>query len=174
MEHTMNLIAAADRNWGIGKDGDLLVHLKKDMNYFKEKTTGHVIVMGRKTLESFPGGRPLKNRTNIILSRDPFYHVEGAMVVGSTEDLLACLKNERDREVWLVGGGSLYKALLPWCSRAYITELEAAYPADTFMPNLKDEQGWVLESRGERMEEKGIGFRFCIYKNTRVRNICVS
>ncbi len=165
----MNLIAAADRNWGIGKDGDLLFHLKKDMRYFKEKTSGHVIVMGRKTLESFPGGRPLPNRTNIVLTRDPAYHVEGAMVVHGIEELLTRLKELEDKEIWLVGGGSLYQALLPWCDKAYITELEAVCPADTFMPDLTKEPGWVLESRGDPMEEKGIGFRFCIYKNTGLR-----
>ena len=165
----MNLIAAADRNWGIGKDGGLLFHLKKDMKYFKEKTSGHTIVLGRKTLDSFPGGRPLPQRRNIVLTRDETCQRDGVIFVHSLDELFALLQTLGDEEVWVSGGGNIYELLLPWCRYAYITKVDEVCQADTCMPNLDREPGWVLKDEGETMEEGGRAFSFTIYENTCVR-----
>ena len=161
----MNLIAAVDRGWGIGKDGDLLFHLKKDMKYFAQMTSGHVIIMGRKTLESFPGGKPLPRRKNIVLTGNRTYDGKGAEVVHSIKELFDRLKTLEDEEIWVVGGGSIYRALLPWCKYAYITHVDRECQADTFIPDLTCYPGWELTDQGEEMEEEGISFRFSIYEN---------
>lgn len=160
----MNLIAAADRNWGIGRNGDLLTRISRDMRYFSEMTTGHVIVMGRKTLESFPGGRPLPGRTNIVLTRDPDYKGKGAMVVHDMEELGKVIST-MDDEIFVAGGGSIYRALLPFCSWAYITQIDREFEADIFMPDLDREPGWIRTREGDWQEEKGIRFRFNEYEN---------
>jgi len=161
----MNLIAAVDRNWGIGKDGQLLVRIREDMRYFAGITTGHVIVMGRKTLESFPGGKPLANRVNIVLTRDRTYEGRGAVPVHDEKELFDRLEDYPSEEVYVCGGGSIYRLLLPYCSAAYITEIEKEFEADTFMPDLGKEPGWYLKKEGEVKEEKGIRFQFNVYEN---------
>ena len=166
----MKLIAAADKNWGIGRKGDLLVHISKDMRYFAKMTTGHVIVMGRKTLESFPGGKPLPNRTNIVMTRSRDYDGKGALVVHDIRELGNVLSGLKG-EVFVAGGGSIYRELLPFCSCAYITRIDREFEADTFMPDLDREPGWTLLSEGDRMEEKGIPFRFNVYKNSQPRSL---
>ena len=160
----MNLIAAVDRNWGIGKNGDLLFRISKDMKHFARMTKGHVIVVGRKTLESFPGGKPLPGRLNIVLTHNKSYDGKGALVLTCKEDLFNYLSSLQD-EVWVAGGGNLYKMLLPYCRYAYITEADATAEADTYMPDLNREPGWRLYRKGESMEEKGIRFRFSVYVN---------
>ena len=161
----MNLIAVVDQGWGIGKDGDLLFHLKKDMKYFAEKTTGHVIIMGRKTLESFPGGKPLPRRKNIVLTSNRTYDGRGAEVVHSIKELFDCLKKLKEEEIWVVGGGTIYRALLPWCRYAYITHIDKTSQADTFLPDLTVEPGWKMVRQDEEMEEEGVRFHFSVYEN---------
>ncbi len=160
----MNLIAAADRTWGIGRNGDLLTRISRDMRYFSEMTTGHVIVMGRKTLESFPGGRPLPGRTNIVLTRDPDYNGKGAVVVHDMKELGKVIST-MDDEIFVAGGGSIYRELLPFCSCAYITQIDREFEADTYMPDLDREPGWIRTREGEWQEENGIRFRFNEYEN---------
>ena len=111
----MNLIAAADENWGIGKNGGLLAHISGDMKYFRETTKGKIVVMGRKTLESFPGGKPLKNRVNIVLTGNKDFVPEGVVICHSVEETLEKLKEYPKEDVFIIGGGMIYKAFLPWC-----------------------------------------------------------
>ena len=123
----MNIIVAADKNWGIGKDNKLLVSIPADMKFFRETTTGNVVVMGRKTLESFPGGLPLKRRTNIVLTKDVNYQVKDAVLVHSVEELLEELKKYDSENVYVIGGDSVYRQLLPYCDIAHVTKIDYAY-----------------------------------------------
>ena len=119
----MNLIVAVDENWAIGNRNKLLVSIPADMKFFREMTKGNVVVMGRKTMESFPGGQPLKKRTNIVLSRDESYQVKDAVVVHSLEELLEQLKSFPEESIYVIGGESIYRMLLPYCKEAYITRI---------------------------------------------------
>ena len=165
----MNIIAAVSENWGIGKDNDLLFHIPEDMKFFRRMTKEKTVILGRRNLESFPGGKPLKGRRHLLLTGNPDYQAEGVEVFHTVSEILTEAEKLAPEDVWVIGGGTVYAQFLPYCDKAYITELEAVCPADTFMPDLTKEPGWVLESRGDPMEEKGIGFRFCIYKNTGLR-----
>ncbi|HIR83894.1 MAG TPA: dihydrofolate reductase [Candidatus Galloscillospira excrementavium] len=156
----MNLIAAVDRNWAIGKGGDQLVYLRTDLKRFQALTTGHAVILGRKTLATFPGGRPLKNRRNLVLSRDPDFHPEGAEVFPTLEALLAAAPED----AFVIGGGSVYRALLDRCSTAYITKLDAAWPADTWLPDLDALPEWQVAEEGEELEENGVRFRYVTYR----------
>lgn len=156
----MNLIAAVDRNWAIGKGGDQLVYLRTDLKRFQALTTGHAVILGRKTLATFPGGRPLKNRRNLVLSRDPDFHPERAEVFPTLEALLAAAPED----AFVIGGGSVYQALLPRCSVAYITKIDAAWPADTWLPDLDALPEWQVAEEGEELEENGVRFRYVTYR----------
>lgn len=159
----MRAIFCADEKWGIGKDNGLLFSLPKDMKFFRETTKGKVVVVGRKTLESFPGGQPLKGRVNIVLSsKEP---KEGTVGVKSLDALFELLKNYPEDEVFVLGGESVYNALLPYCSEVYVTKVAADGKADTFVPNLDEEEAFVLAAEGEPVEDNGYTLRFCTYKN---------
>ena len=158
----MKLIVAVSENWGIGKDNGLLFSIPTDMRFFRETTKGHTVVMGRKTLESFPNGQPLKNRTNIVLSKN-LPEGEGYIVVRSLEELLDRV-SEIDDEIFIIGGESVYKLLLPYADTAYITKVDAVVPADSYMPNLDDDKAWEIESVSDEITENGVSFRFCTYK----------
>ena len=155
----MNLIVNVDKNWAIGNKNKLLVSIPADMKFFRETTTGNVVVMGRKTLESFPGGQPLKNRTNIVLTRDAHYQVKGAVVVHSLEELLEELKQYPDESIYVIGGESVYRQFLPYCRTAHVTWIDYRYDADTSFPNLEEEPGWRL---AEESEEQTY-FDLCYY-----------
>ena len=126
----MELIAAADKNWAIGRDGKLLCHLPGELKYFKEKTTGKTVVMGRKTLESLPGSKPLPNRRNIVLTKDLSFEKEGCEIVHSVDELFDILGEE---PVMVMGGASVYEQLLPYCDSCYITKIDACFDADTYL-----------------------------------------
>lgn len=159
----MRAIFCADEKWGIGKDNGLLFSLPKDMKFFRETTKGKVVVVGRKNLESFPGGQPLKGRVNIVLSsKEP---KEGTVGVKSLDALFELLKNYPEDEVFVIGGESVYNALLPYCSEVYVTKVAADGKADTFVPNLDEEEAFVLAAEGEPVEDNGYTLRFCTYKN---------
>ena len=132
----MKLIAAAAADWGLGFRGKLLFSIPEDMKFFREKTTDHVVVMGRKTLESFPGGRPLKNRVNVVLTTDPEYQAEGAVIVHSIEEARKVLSRYEDASVYVIGGEKIYRQMLPYCDEAFITRIDAVREADAFLPNL--------------------------------------
>jgi len=157
----MFLIVAVDKNWGIGKDGGLLCHLPEDLKYFKEKTTGSVIVYGRKTLETFPGGKALPKRVNIVMTRDKDFFKEGVTAVNSVEELLEELKKYEDMDVFVCGGAEVYRQLLPYCDRAYITHIYKGFEADAFMPAL--EEGWRKVSEDIHANDK-FEYGFAVYE----------
>ena len=159
----MNLIVAADANWGIGKDNKLLVSIPADMKFFRNTTTGNVVIMGRKTLESFPGGLPLKNRVNIVLTRDKNYQAKGAVVVHSVEEALEEAK-KYEEEVYVIGGDSVYKQMLPYCSKAYVTKIDFAYEADTWFPNLDEREDWSPAEASEEQTYFDLEYQFVKYK----------
>lgn len=145
----MILIASADKHWAIGCKGELLVSIPADLKRFSSITTGHTVVLGRKTLETFPGGRPLKNRRNIIFSRDPKYTVYGAETVHSAEELFKALEGVDSDDIYVIGGQSVYTMLLPYCDVAYITKIDFSYTADAFLPNLDEDPEWELTEESE-------------------------
>ena len=159
----MNLIVAVDRNWAIGKDNKLLVSIPDDMKFFRETTTGKVVVMGRKTIESFPNGKPLKNRVNIVLTRDPNYQVKDAIVVHSKDELDKELAKYNSDDVFVIGGESIYRMLLDDCNRAFVTYIDYAYDADTFFPNLDEKPEWKLAHESEEQTYYDIEFYFRAY-----------
>ena len=155
-------LAAVSENWGIGKNGDLLFSLPTDMKFFRQTTAGGVVIMGRKTLESFPGGRPLPKRVNIVISRNPGYAAEGAIVVNSPEEaLIEAEKHEGEK--FVIGGGEIYARLLSSCDECLITKVQAAPEADAFFPDLDAMPDWALAEEGEEIEENGLKFRFNKY-----------
>ena len=163
----MNLIVAVDRNWAIGKDNKLLVSIPQDMKFFRETTMGKVVVMGRKTLESFPGGQPLKKRTNIVLTRDQNYQVKDAIVVHNVEELLEELKNYAEEEIYVIGGESIYRLLLPYCKVAHITKIDHAYEADTYFPNLDEMEDWEVTGVSEEQTYFNLEYEFVRYERVK-------
>ena len=162
----MKMIAVADQTGGIGCDGSLLVDLPTDMRYFREKTSGSVVIMGRKTLESFPGGKPLPNRRNIVLSRTlQSDEVSGFELCRSAEQAVKLVEDEDQEHVFVVGGGEIYKIMLPYVDEALITELETTIDsADTFIPVFAQEPGWELVSRSDPVCENGVTYTFAVYR----------
>lgn len=160
----MNLIVAVDANWGIGNQGELLVRIPNDHKHFREETTGKVVVLGRKTLQTFPQGLPLKNRTNIILSTNPKYEVKDASVVHSVEELLEMLKQYESQDVYIIGGESVYRELLPYCDTAHVTKIEHSYQADAFFPNLDEMEDWEITADSEEQTYFDIEYTFLKYE----------
>ena len=160
----MNLIVNVDSNWAIGYRGKLLVSIPEDMKFFRSETTGKVVVLGRKTLDTFPGGQPLKNRTNIILTRNPNYQVKGANICHSVEEVLEELKKYNSEDVYIIGGDSIYKEFLPYCDVAHVTRTDHVYDADAWFPNLEEDPAWVLTGESEEKTYFDLEFRFCRYE----------
>ena len=147
----MNLIAAVDNNWAIGFQNSLLVRIPEDQKWFRETTTGKAVIMGRKTLESFPNKAPLKNRTNIVITTDKNYKVDGAIVVHTIEDAIKAAADFADEDIYVIGGESIYRQMLPYCNVAHITKIDYAYQADAYFPNLDKENDWkITETSDER------------------------
>ena len=157
----MNLIAAVDRNWAIGKGGDQLCYIPADLKRFRALTTGHPVILGRKTLATFPGGRPLKGRRNLVLSRDPAFAPEGAEVFRDLDSLRAAAP----ADAFVIGGRSVYAALLDACHTAYITKIDAAWPeADAFFPDLDENPAWEAVEESGPQEDGGFSFRYVTYR----------
>ena len=163
----MNLIVAVDKNWAIGKDNKLLVSIPDDMKFFRTTTSGHVVVMGRKTLESFPNKKPLKNRTNIVLTSDKNYKVDDAIVVNSIDELRAELKNYDSDDIYVIGGDSVYKQLLDDCDVAHVTYIDYAYDADSYFPNLDENPDWEIAEESEEQTYYDLEFYFRKYVKKR-------
>ena len=163
----MNLIAAVDENWAIGNKDDLLVRIPADHKAFRQETTGKVVVLGRKTIETFPQGLPLKNRTNIILSTNKNYQVKDALVVHGLEELFACLKDYDTKDVYVIGGESVYRQLLPYCDTAHITKIDHAYEADAFFPNLDKLPEWEITADSEEQTYFDITYHFLKYERVK-------
>ena len=160
----MNMIVAVDRNWAIGKNNRLLISIPSDMKFFRETTTGKVVVMGRKTLESFPGGRPLKNRTNIVLTGQADYQVKDALVTHSLEELLAVLDRFPSEDIYVIGGDSIYRQLLPYADTVHVTKIDHAYEADSWFPNLDEMEEWQITADSEEQTYFDLEFRFLKYE----------
>lgn len=156
----MNVIVAVDQNWAIGKDGDQLVYLSEDLKRFKALTTGHPVILGRKTLATFPGGRPLKDRRNLILSRSADFAPEGAEVFSDVETLRAAAPED----AFVIGGASVYRQLLPWCDTAYVTKIDRAFPADCHFPDLDQDPAWERTEESAPLEQDGIIYRYVTYR----------
>ena len=160
----MNLIVAVDQNWAIGKNNQLLVRIPADQKFFRETTTGKVVVMGRKTLESFPNGQPLKNRTNIVLTRNKDYAVKGAIVVHSMDELHDELKKYNSEDVFVIGGEKIYEQLLNECDVAHVTKIEFAYDADSYFPNLDENPDWEITGDSEEQTYFDLEYYFYRYE----------
>lgn len=160
----MNLIVAVDKNWAIGCGNKLLVSIPQDMKFFRETTMGKVVVMGRKTLESFPGGQPLKKRTNIVITRDKNYSVKDAIVVHSVEEALEELKKYNEEDIYVIGGESIYRQMLPYCKVAHVTKIDHAYEADTYFPNLDEMDEWEITGVSDEQTYFNLEYEFVRYE----------
>ncbi len=160
----MNLIVAVDQNWAIGYKNTLLVSIPADMRFFRSETTGKVVIMGKNTLLSFPGGLPLKNRINIVIALEKDYKVKDAIVVNSIEDALAEAAKYNSDDVYVIGGASIYKQMLPYCSVAHITKIDYAYQADAYFPNLDEMKEWELKEETEEQTYYDLTYTFCRYE----------
>ena len=159
----MKAILSADRNWGIGYQNKLLVSIPSDMRFFREMTEGKVVIMGRKTLESFPNGLPLKKRVNVVLTHDRSYQVKDAVIVHDKNELMEELKKYQE-DIFVVGGGSVYELLLPYCDTAYVTRIDMEYQADTFFPDLDQDPEWELTEESDEQTCFDIEFTFTVYR----------
>ena len=160
----MNLIVAVDENWAIGYKNELLIRIPADMKMFRQETTGKVVVLGRKTLETFPNGQPLKNRTNIILSTKKDYQVKDAIVVHSIEELLEELKNYPSEDIYIIGGETVYRQMLPYCDVAHVTRIDRKYEADAFFPNLEEEGTWEITAESDEQSYFDTTYTFVKYE----------
>lgn len=166
----MRAIVVVDKHWGIGRQNDLLFSLPADMKHFRETTAGKVVVMGSNTLLSFPGGKPLKNRTNIVLW--PGGAREDCTVVQTLAQLLSLLQSYPPEDVFVIGGAMLYRTLLPYCSGAIVTKVDADGGAEVFFENLDALPNWSLSEVSQPVETNGYTIRFCRYANSAVRQLC--
>ena len=165
----MDAVVNVTEDWGIGLENRLLVSISADLRRFRKLTEGKTVIMGRKTLESLPHSRPLPHRRNLVLSHDPNYRVEGADVFSSVTALLEMVKEIPPDEVCLIGGASLYAALLPYCRRAFVTKTLCTLSADRFFPNLDELPNWKITSESAVLEENGVRFRYADYLNLNPR-----
>ena len=155
----MQAIVAVSQSWGIGKGGDLLFRLPSDLRRFKSITTGHTVIMGRKTLDSLPGGKGLPHRRNLVLSRQSDFAPDRAEVIHSVEDILKTAEDD----TFVIGGQQVYEQLLPYCARVYVTKVLADPEADAFFPDLDKLPEWKVASTGEMLTENGLSFQYVEY-----------
>ena len=156
----MNVIVAVDENWAIGKDGDQLCYIPADLNRFQKLTTGHPVLLGRKTLATFPGGRPLKNRRNLILSSQQDFAPEGGEVFHTLEDALAAAP----ADTFVIGGESVYRQALDRCDTAYVTKIQKAFPADRYFPDLDADPAWIIAETEGPYEHEGLTYFYVTYR----------
>lgn len=161
----MKCIVAVDANWAIGNKGKLLVSIPNDQKMFRGETTGKVIVLGRKTLETFPNGLPLKNRTNIIMSTNPDYEVKDAIVVHDDKELFEAIKDYNTDDVYIIGGQSVYERFVPYCDTAIVTKIDQEYEADAYFPNLDKDENWSIVAESEEQTYFSVEYTFREYKN---------
>ena len=155
----MQAIVDVSQSWGIGKGGDLLFRLPSDLRRFKAMTTGHTVIMGRKTLDSLPGGKGLPHRRNLVLSRQSDFAPDRAEVIHSVEDILKTAEDD----AFVIGGQQVYEQLLPYCTRVHITKVLSDPEADAFFPDLDKLPGWKVASAGEMLTENGLSFQYVEY-----------
>ena len=160
----MNFIVAVDKNWGIGNENKLLVSIPADMKFFRETTSGKVVVMGRKTLESFQNGLPLKNRTNIVLTGNKDYKVKDSVIVHSMEELQEELKKYDSDDIYVIGGDSIYHQMLPYCSLGHVTKIDHEYVADSRFPDLDKMEEWEVTGESEEQTYFDLEYTFIRYE----------
>ncbi len=165
----MKCIAAVDNNWAIGFKGRLLVSIPNDQKMFRNETTGKAIVLGRKTLETFPNGLPLKNRTNIILTHDKNYKAGDAIIVHSDEELFEVLKQYDSEDIYIIGGESVYRRFVPYCDTVIITKIDQTYESDAYFPNLDEDDDWKMCAESEEFTYFSVEYTFREYKNSNVK-----
>lgn len=170
----MIAIVAVDRNWGIGYKGNLLVSLPEDQKgVFRRYTHGNTVVYGRKTLETFPGMRPLPGRRNIVLSRNKNLDIDGVVVLNSVDQLKEYLHRHMEEVIYAIGGAEVYRQLLPYCDRAIVTRIEAEFRADAFFENLDESDDWVEIDRTDPIRSvKGYSFSIIRYRNINPKRNC--
>ncbi len=161
----MKAIVAVSQNWGIGHNNDLLYNIPEDKKFFRRTTLGKVVIMGRKTLMSMPGSKPLKDRINIVFTRDEDFNAEGVTVCNDIHDLPALIKDHSDDDVFVIGGEEIYNALLPFCDTIYVTKIKDVKPADKFFPDLDNLCEWKMTDCSEEADYDGIKYQFCTYTN---------
>ena len=159
----MNAIAAVSLNWGLGKDNDLLFHISEDMKHFRTLTSGGTVIMGRKTLDSMPGGKALPKRRNIVITRDRNFQRDNVEVVHSIEEALALVAGEDPEKVWVIGGGEIYKAMLPHCSRCCMTKVYAQPECEVFFPNLDEMEDWQVACSETVARDGELEYQFIDY-----------
>ncbi len=161
----MKMIVAVDSNWAIGYEGKLLARNKEDMKFFKETTINNIVIMGRKTLESFPGGNPLKDRDNIVITRDDSYIKDGVYIAHSVKEAVDIAEdiNKDNREVYVIGGASIYEQMLDLCDEIFVTKMDYEYTADTYFPNLDEDSRFTVSYTSEDKEYPDGKFRFITY-----------
>ena len=160
----MNIIAAADKNWGIGKDNNLLDHISEDMKFFKEKTLSKVVIMGKNTFLSLPGQKPLPERKNIVLTHDKSFKKDGIIVCESIEKAIEEAKKDySDEDIFFIGGESVYSAAVVFCDTAYITKIDNEYDADRFLVDFDNLNGWHIKNEEMIKTKKGIYISFTTY-----------
>lgn len=164
----MKAIVAVNKNWSIGKNGQLLYSIPGDMRFFRETTKGSTVIMGRKTLDSFPEGKPLKNRTNIVISSSSDER-EGVVWAKSPRDAL--LKTENLNSTFLIGGATIYSQLIDYCTEAYVTIIDDYDMGDSFFPDLDKMDNWELFESSEDFIENGYSYRFCKFKNNNPKEL---
>lgn len=162
----MNLIACADKNWGIGLNGKLLFRIPEDLKRFKAMTTDKIVVMGRKTLESLPGSKPLPNRTNIVFSRSKDFKARDAMVINSIDDFLKAYEVQNNENIFVIGGEEIYRKLTPFCKYAYITRVDKAVFSDAHIDDFDKLKNFRLAERSPEFEYKDLKYAFYTYENT--------
>ncbi len=160
----MKMIVCVSEDFGIGNKGDLLFSLPPDMKFFRETTLGKVVVMGRGTLDSFPGGKPLKNRTNIVLTRDKNFEREGAVVLHSKEEVLDYVSRFDSDDVYIIGGAQIYELMRDKCDEALVTKVHKKVDCDAFFFNIDEDASWELSSKSELLTHEELEFEFCTYK----------
>ncbi|MCI8529765.1 MAG: dihydrofolate reductase [Lachnospiraceae bacterium] len=163
----MNIIAAVDSNWAIGRKGQLLVRIPNDHKQFRLETMGKVVVYGHKTLETFPQGMPLEGRVNIVLSRTADYQVKGAVTVHSLEQLMKKLGAYPTEDIYVIGGASVYRQMIPYCDVAHITKIDHKYEADAYFPNLEEDSEWELTADSDEQTYFDITYSFLRYERKR-------
>ncbi len=163
----MQAIVNVSPEWGIGTENRLLVRIRADMRRFRMLTTGHTIIIGRKTLETFPNGKPLPSRENIILTRDRGFTVDGALICRDLDELRSVLSNRDPDSVFVCGGEQIYRLLIPFCRTALVTVTNTDLSADRFFPNLNLLPNWVLKEEEEPEREGDTVYRFLTYENTK-------
>lgn len=160
----MNLIVAVDKNWAIGFQNKLLVRIPADQRFFRNETMHKAVIMGRKTLESFPGGKPLKDRLNVVITSDPEYKVADAAVVNSIEKALEIVKDYNSEDIYIIGGESIYRQMLRLCDTAHITKIDYDYNADTYFPNLDEMDEWVITGESDEQTYHDLIYTFNKYE----------